>query len=241
LSNVVTFTNYVPIPRYDGIPWTQANIQEAVASTGPWVTLETVQLVPVDDDPSGPQPRNFTTELAQLTNGWYRIVFLDSSGDQQGPTSPIQVLDEVGPYIPSVADVGALIRSRTKDGSGNELGTFTNDTRPTSAQVRALINESVAQLTTRTGATIPAALHPALKHMVTINTAMFVELGYYPEQIRANKSVYPELYTLLHGADGEGGKLAAFLAEFEDLTAEEGGATAGTTDYYFPPPPNYVW
>ena len=37
--------------------------------------------------------------------------------------------------MPSVADVGALLRVRTKDINGEEVGTFNDDTRPTSAQV----------------------------------------------------------------------------------------------------------
>jgi hypothetical protein len=40
---------------------------------------------------------------------------------------------------PSVADVAALLRARTKDVNGEEIGTFNDDTRPTSAQVLTLI------------------------------------------------------------------------------------------------------
>ena len=36
---------------------------------------------------------------------------------------------------PSVADVAALLRGRTKDSNGVEVGTFNDDTRPTSSQV----------------------------------------------------------------------------------------------------------
>lgn len=34
---------------------------------------------------------------------------------------------------PSVANVAALLRARTKDVNGDEIGTFNDDTRPTSA------------------------------------------------------------------------------------------------------------
>jgi hypothetical protein len=36
-------------------------------------------------------------------------------------------------FTPSVADVSALLRARTKDSTGSEVGTFNDDTRPTSA------------------------------------------------------------------------------------------------------------
>lgn len=35
---------------------------------------------------------------------------------------------------PSVLDVAALMRARTKDSNGIEVGTFNDDTRPTSAR-----------------------------------------------------------------------------------------------------------
>jgi hypothetical protein len=40
--------------------------------------------------------------------------------------------------VPSVLDVAALLRARTKDVNGVEVGTFTDDTRPTSSQVLRL-------------------------------------------------------------------------------------------------------
>ena len=79
MTVVVTLEDYRPSPRYDGEPWTDARIEEAPASTGPWVTLETQALTPVDADPSDPVYRNFTTELASDTPElWYRIVWVDA-------------------------------------------------------------------------------------------------------------------------------------------------------------------
>jgi hypothetical protein len=47
---------------------------------------------------------------------------------------------------PSVLDVAALLRARTKDSNGMEVGTFNDDTRPTSAQVLTLIDQAVADV-----------------------------------------------------------------------------------------------
>jgi hypothetical protein len=57
---------------------------------------------------------------------------------------------------PSVADVAALLRARTKDVNGDEIGTFNDDTRPTSAQVITLIDEAVVDIQARMGATPPS-------------------------------------------------------------------------------------
>ncbi len=97
MAVVVTFTGYRPSIREDEIPWTGARIEEGVSDAGPWVLLETVTLAPVDADPSNPSFRSFTTELGTGPNLWYRIVFVDGTGDQDAPTEPVQnVGDGVG-------------------------------------------------------------------------------------------------------------------------------------------------
>ena len=35
---VITFEEYRPVPRYDGLPWTELRIEEASVKTGPWNT-----------------------------------------------------------------------------------------------------------------------------------------------------------------------------------------------------------
>lgn len=89
--SVVTLTGYRPSPRFDSLPWTEADVEEATLSTGPWAAIETFTLSPVDSDPSLPASRNFTTENASDTEGlWYRVVFRDASGDELLPTYPVQ-------------------------------------------------------------------------------------------------------------------------------------------------------
>lgn len=91
MSQVITLADYVPAARFDGIPWTQAKIEEGIDITGPFVELETVAISPVDIDPAHPSARSFTTALASETEDlWYRIVFLDAIGNDTLPTAPIQ-------------------------------------------------------------------------------------------------------------------------------------------------------
>lgn len=90
MSEVISFERYVPPERFDAVPWTQAQIDEAPASTGPWTTIDTIALDPVDDDPSDPQPQSFTTPNGTAADQWYRVTFLDGSGGSTLPTSAIQ-------------------------------------------------------------------------------------------------------------------------------------------------------
>jgi hypothetical protein len=81
VAYVVSLTGYTPVPRYDATPWTEARIEEStVSASGPWSTLDTQTLSPVDADPADPIARNFTVSTATPT-GWYRVVWIDAGGD----------------------------------------------------------------------------------------------------------------------------------------------------------------
>lgn len=88
MSYVVSFYGYRPAARYDGNPWTSVAIQEASSSTGPWVDIDSKTLSPLDADPAAPQERDFTTVLASLANGWYRIKWIDGATNEE-LTTPI--------------------------------------------------------------------------------------------------------------------------------------------------------
>lgn len=87
---VVTFADYSPTPRFDGNPWVTVRIQEATLVAGPWTTIETITLAPLDTDPENPISRSFTTENATDFELWYRLVFVDATGDEEQPTEPTQ-------------------------------------------------------------------------------------------------------------------------------------------------------
>jgi hypothetical protein len=87
---VVNFKGYRPAARFDGEPWTEARVEEADVSTGPWTTIDTLALDPLDADPALPQLRSLTSENGTAPARWYRLVFLDADSDESLPSAPIQ-------------------------------------------------------------------------------------------------------------------------------------------------------
>ena len=79
MTYVRSFDGFYPPARFDGLPFTAALIQEAAVIAGPYTTLETIALNPLDADPANPAARDLTTALAALANGWYRIVWRDAA------------------------------------------------------------------------------------------------------------------------------------------------------------------
>lgn len=116
MSQVITFENYQPTPRYDSIPWTEARIQEAEtadAENVDWTTIDTITLDPVDADPENPATRDFTTENASDASGlWYRIIFVDADGDELLPTTPVQNVPPITAYA-TVSELARILKIRT--------------------------------------------------------------------------------------------------------------------------------
>jgi hypothetical protein len=96
---------------------------------------------------------------------------------------------------PSVDDVALLIRARTKDSQGNEVGTFDDDTRPTGDDVEKQIDASMSLVGSRCPPPheLPVELVPAFANLVAYRAALRVEKSYFPEQVRSNRSAYDEL------------------------------------------------
>lgn len=110
MTVVVSLEDYRPFPRYDGEPFTDAQIYEAPAFEGPWTLLETQVLTPVDDDPRNPAYRNFTTDLGTAQEQWYQIVFVDADMSTGQPTYPIQNIADDRPVYASVAELAAVLQ-----------------------------------------------------------------------------------------------------------------------------------
>lgn len=96
---------------------------------------------------------------------------------------------------PTVQDVANLLRARTKDTFGNESGTFTEDTRPTSLAVDGHIDAAMALVATRLPAldTIAPVLLDAYAQVVAYRAALRIEKSYFPEQVRSDRSAYDQL------------------------------------------------
>lgn len=100
---------------------------------------------------------------------------------------------------PTLADVGALLRARTVSDAlhgGSEQGTFTANTRPTGGEVDDLITQALAEVDLRLPADLPDDMPERLNlyatRLVALQTAMLVELSYFPDQIAAGASPYEQ-------------------------------------------------
>lgn len=116
----------------------------------------------------------------------------------------------VSDYTPTVADVAAILRARTKTVGGEEAGTFNPEgapqqdrTRPTAEQVTSLINSTLGDVSASFGADIPDAPgdDPALyrtsaRKLAALAVALEVELSYFPEQVATGRSPYAQLKAL---------------------------------------------
>lgn len=231
----VTLTDYTPVATYDEVPWTQALLYESPSGDdGTWTLIETFTLDPVDPDPENPITRNFTSDAATLQNGWYQLVWQNSELDQS-KTPPVQNVQTVRAYRPLVSDVAAWLRTRTVDSSGREVGTFTADTRPTYEEADRVIDLAVDKLEAKFGPNVAAELVGSAKNVVALRAAMLIELSFFADQIRADRSPYNELKALYEEA------LTDWLAERLQLGADQTPDTADDTSAsglpvsFFPP------
>jgi hypothetical protein len=102
---------------------------------------------------------------------------------------------EPADWLPVPEDVAAILRARTKDENGAELGEWTDATRPTYDEVETLIG--VASEFVVASAGTPAERCAGSAHNATrLHAACLVELSYFPEQIRSDRSPYAELRIL---------------------------------------------
>lgn len=134
-----------------------------------------------------PSPTTYVaTGTAPTAPGDYQLVWTTPDG------RTTQRLKVAAPFTPTLWQVATLLRARTKDNVGNELGTFTDSTRPTAVQAQELIDTATGDIITEVGLNLPEKVWAQARKLVTIRAAMLIELSYWPEQIRQGKSAYPE-------------------------------------------------
>jgi hypothetical protein len=146
---------------------------------------------------------------------------------------------------PDVSDVGALLRARTKDLNGAELGTFNDDTRPTGAQAQALCVHASDEVYAELGpyANLAASIKFSARRLVALRAAMLIELSYFPEQVRSDKSAYEryrELYEATlprlreaarETADGDDAQPGDSLLPKYGFPADAGGMVSWGTEW----------
>lgn len=190
---VVSFVGYRPQPRYDGLPWTQARIEESSAQAGPWTLIETKVVTPAPD-PADPPAYNFTTEEAVLAEGWYRITFVDADGDQ---SATVPVFHTGGDTRrPTVEDVAILLRTRTVKGVATGLGadsgsgdftTFDSTTRPTAVEVELLISHAAEEVAAALPDIVEHQFWLAIRRTVALRAASLIEQSFFRESAVASE------------------------------------------------------
>jgi len=98
--------------------------------------------------------------------------------------------------LPTVEEVGAILRARTQDQNDQELGTFTSDTRPTDVEAERMIRQAGNVVYGATGS--PDALvcdtadqlKEQIGYWISLLAAMLIELSYFPEQIGEERSAF---------------------------------------------------
>jgi hypothetical protein len=189
----VSFTDFTPSARFDGISWVSALIQESSAKDGPWTTIDTKNFPP-DSNPAVPASHSFTTENATLEAGWYRIVWVDQTGDQQQPTLPLHNAPEPSDYFkPTIREVANEILSRTRDANGVLLGTFTSETTPTDEKVAEMIQQAADEVEAVVDDDLPESVWDTARQVIAIRTAMQIELSFYSDQVESGRSPYAQL------------------------------------------------
>jgi hypothetical protein len=167
-------------------------------------------------------------------------------------------MDNPPAYTPTTTDVARLLRARTKDATGVELGDWSAETRPTDTEVADLIDQATGPVLAELGRLEDPAdperyadLLPAARFLVTLGTACLVEKSYYPEQINSDRSAYVHyrdeyaaLHDVLVGGDGGdgGGVLPGAGAGYASMwTPSASVVLAGGYGYdvdYWPEPEN---
>jgi hypothetical protein len=96
--------------------------------------------------------------------------------------------------------VGRLLRARTVDDNDQQIGQFTDNTRPTSNDVLEFVDDASQDVFItagqQLGPTFTSATEPAAWVLIAIRAAMLVELSYWPQQTQAADSAYQQLSQL---------------------------------------------
>jgi hypothetical protein len=103
------------------------------------------------------------------------------------------------PSKPSLDEVATMLRARTVDENGNEVGTFNDTTSPTATQAEQIIDSAYDLVLLRVGriSDDSSELQSQAKSVVMLLAARLIETVYYPEQAAQNQSaasLYGEMY-----------------------------------------------
>lgn len=139
-------------------------------------------------------------------------------------------------WYPSTSDVAALLTARTIGASGQEVGDFTNDTRPTYNQVNKLIEQAASFVKAGVvgSCTTLDDVQEPLRSLTALRTAMSVEISYFPEQVGTETSPFEQLRLMYQD---EFSRVVDLVdAACSNADGDDGGIRAGMARYRFPAP-----
>lgn len=225
-----------PARATDADPWVLLRIREAASPVGPWATIENA-IVWSDATPSSPTPTDIETQNAQYEGGWYSFQWQDASGEKSPWTVPVYWTLSGG----VVEVVSALVRARTRDDFGNELGIFTDKTRPTAQEVEVLYDSEAAMVSLTTGSltdlACPSAdrIRQGAMQVIAKRVAAIIEASYRPDEVAQGRTV-ADFYQGDRDADLDALTAAAGQCRIYEPGDPEGGGSALDPIGYFPPP-----
>jgi hypothetical protein len=236
---IVSFKEYTPVPRFDGVPWTIITVEESPGKVGPWTLIESIAVDPVDADPQHPQPRSFTTNGATLEDGWYRVSFLDVNGNTLVIDPPIHNIPPDGiQYLPSLSEVGKVNLGRTYNDVGIKTGTFTETTNPTAEQVQSIIRDAADDVRRQIGTVIPDDLVDDARRVVAVRAAMIIELSLFASEVATQRSPYQQIRDMYKELISSLQSAVAAEEAGEDPRSEMGDS--GGAQFSFPAPAGFL-
>lgn len=145
-------------------------------------------------------------------------------------------------WLPSIEQVAALVRARTRDDLGQELGTFTDATRPTDAEVNQLIVAEGSLVAMRTGNPTTLAcpdadqVRLAVSQVVAKRVAAIIEASYRPDEVADGRTVADFYQGSMDGDVKALEQAAASCRAYDPGDPAGGGAGTGAQPRWsFPP------
>lgn len=240
---IIPFT-FTPPPRYPPVTgaWTQARIDEASVSAGPWTTIDTVTLA-AEPDPTSPAAQQFSAMHATLDEGWYRVTWLDALASPSSPTPPVRNVPPTVDPDRVLAAVESFMRARLIEGgnfttgSGTRVEHFTDGTTPT----RDVAMEAATREAYAAGREYPRAGtddQDDLVNVAAFRSAMELEGSSYPDQVESGRSPARFWRDLLNDRLK---RLDKRFPPAPDADPDEPGSQSAMPLYAFPPAPPMVW
>jgi hypothetical protein len=194
MPRAVTLADFRPAERADGQPWIEVRIEETDDPAGKWSEVKSTTLEPVDEDPSEPSFRSFTTGVEKA---WVRLVFLDAEGNEDAPCPMVYVAEPQ--FRPTVAQIAGILKARTYDMGGDGLAggdlleEFGDDTRPSAEYLEAQAIPQACIDVDRAVGPAPGFLLDDKRRVAAFRAAAESERSYIPESTEETQPIYQTL------------------------------------------------